>query len=490
MSPIVRNAVARLVAYGDRSMSVRIDQAIPATAKIWGYYIHTRFHNNVPLCGFANMGPARRVRGDNGFAVDETKRRVASLVEPGCVCFNRLMGLEWPSTIDVPALMADGWHPFPFREFIVKIHSRCDLACDYCYMFEMADQSWREQPRRMAADIAECVASRIGEHARVHQMPEVVLILHGGEPLLAGHELIWNLVNATRKAAGPAVRVDVRVQTNAVGLDYAYLQLFDELGIRVGVSIDGAAQAHNRHRRFPSGRGSYPAVSAALERLRQDRFSHLFSGLLCTIDLRNEPVATYEALAAFDPPTVDFLLPHGTWDAPPPGRGPDPGDTPYADWLIAIFDHWYPDPRVDVRLFQEIMRLIVFGKSSGEAVGLSPARMVVIETDGSIEQVDTLKAAYHGASVTGLHVTRDSLDAALLRPGVVARQIGTMALAGQCRRCPIHQVCGGGLYAHRYRSGAGFANPSVYCPDLMRLIRHISQVVGADISTRLRRRAT
>lgn len=397
-------------------------------------------------------------------------------------------GFEWPLTLDVPALVADGWRPFPFREFIVKIHSRCDLSCDYCYMYEMADQSWRNQPRRMPADIAELVARRIGEHARAHHTPDISLILHGGEPLLAGHELIWSLVTATRKAAGPEVRVSAGVQTNAVGLDEPYLELFSELDVRVGVSMDGTAEAHDRHRRFASGRGSHTAVSAALQRLRRDHFRHLFNGLLCTIDLRNDPVATYEALIEFEPPRIDFLLPHGTWDAPPPGRSPDPADTPYGDWLIAVFDHWYPAPQTDIRLFGEIMRLILGRTSSSEAVGLSPARMVVIETDGSIEQVDTLKATYHGAAGTGLHVTRDPLDAALLTSGVAARQIGAMALAAQCRTCPIHRVCGGGMYAHRYRSGTGFVNPSVYCPDLMRLISHIRDVIRADIGSRLDRR--
>ncbi|MBV9445567.1 MAG: FxsB family radical SAM/SPASM domain protein [Streptosporangiaceae bacterium] len=385
--------------------------------------------------------------------------------------------------------MAAGWHPFPFREFIVKIHSRCDLSCDYCYMYEMADQSWRQQPRRMSADIAERTASRIGEHARAHHIPSIVLILHGGEPLLAGQDLIWDLVTATRKAAGENVQVDVRVQTNGVGLDDSFLRLFCELGIRVGVSLDGALEAHDRHRRFASGRGSYSAVSAGISRLRQEQFRHLFAGLLCTIDLRNEPVETYEALASFNPPKIDFLLPHGTWDAPPPGRHPESPDTPYGDWLTAVFDHWYHAPHIGVRLFEEIMQLIWDGTSSGEAVGLSPARMVVIETDGSIEQVDTLKAVYHGASTTGLHVTRDQLDAALLLPGVAARQIGAKALASQCRACPIHQICGGGMYAHRYRSGTGFANPSVYCPDLMRLIDHIHQTMRADVSARLRRKS-
>jgi uncharacterized protein len=396
--------------------------------------------------------------------------------------------LEWPGTLDISAIMADGWHPAPFREFIVKIHSRCDLACDYCYVYEMADQSWREQPRRMSWEVAGLAAVRIGEHARAHGIPEITLILHGGEPLLAGPALISKLVNDTRKQAGPDVKVAVRVQTNAVGLSESYLRLFRDLGVRIGISMDGNAEGHNRHRRFASGRGSHDAVIAALDRLRDERFHHLFSGLLCTIDLRNDPVATYEALADFAPPRIDFLLPHGTWDVPPPGRTPDPHHTPYGDWLIKIFDHWYRNPGTGVRLFEDIINLLLGRTSSGESVGLSPARMVVIETDGSIEQVDSLKAVRQGATWTGLHIASDPLDTALLSPGVVARQIGILGLAAQCRTCPIHQVCGGGLYVHRYRSGSGFANPSVYCPDLMRLIRHIRTVVQADVAERLRGR--
>ena len=394
--------------------------------------------------------------------------------------------LEWPFTLDVPALVASGWRPVPFREFIVKVHSRCDLSCDYCYMFEMADQSWRGQPKRMSTDTAEMTAKRIGEHARAHGLSDVTLILHGGEPLLAGESLIWSLVEATRKAAGPKVNVGVRIQTNGVGLNDAYLRLFDALDVRVGVSLDGDQEAHDQHRRFASGRGSYAAVAEGLLRLRQPQFMHLYGGLLCTIDLRNDPIATYEALLAFGPPAIDFLLPHGTWDTPPPGRTGEVIATPYADWLVAVFDRWYSAPHASVRLFEEIIRLTLTGESVGEGVGLAPSTLVVIETDGSIEQLDSLKAAYDGATATGLHVTRDALDAALLLPSTAARQIGVRALATQCQSCDIHQVCGGGLYTHRYRSGSGFANPSVYCPDLLRLIAHVSSVAKADLNARKR----
>jgi uncharacterized protein len=398
------------------------------------------------------------------------------------------MGPEWPATLDVAALMADGWSPVPFREFIVKIHSRCDLACDYCYMYEMADQSWRDQPRRMSHEIAERTAMRIGEHARAHRLRSVALILHGGEPLLAGRDLIAHLVTAVRNAAGPAVMVNASVQTNAVGLDDAYLRLFDELDIRVGVSLDGATGAHDRHRRFPSGRGSHAAVSDGLRRLTDSSYRRLFSGLLCTIDLRNDPIRTYEALVAFEPPKIDFLLPHGTWASPPPGRVRGAAEAPYADWLITVFEHWYPAPRTRIRLFEEIMHLILGGESASEMVGLAPSSLVVIETDGSVEQGDALKVAYHGAPATGLHVTRDRLDDALLLPGIAARQLGERALSADCRACSIKRVCGGGLYAHRYRPRTGFANPSVYCPDLMQLIGHIRAAMRAGISARLARR--
>lgn len=391
---------------------------------------------------------------------------------------------EWPGSLDVAELIAGGWQPVPFREFVLKIHSRCDLACDYCYMYTMADQSWRSLPPRMSNDTVDCVAARIAEHVRRHKLARVKVILHGGEPLLAGPELIGRAVSAVRDAVAATARVEFNLQTNGRGLDTAYLELFRELDVRVGVSIDGDADAQDRHRRHANGRGSYAEIDAGLHRLATPSYQAIFGGLLCTIDVRNDPVATYEALLKFRPPLIDFLLPHGNWTSPPVHRIPGSPEIPYGKWLIAVFDRWYSAPRreTEIRLFGDIMHAILGGNSRTEAVGLSPAAVVVIETDGHIEQSDTLKSAYPGASDTGLHISRDALDAVLLQPGFVARQIGVEALSAQCRSCRVMRVCGGGHYAHRYSSGGGFANPSVYCPDLLTLITHISRTMQADIS--------
>lgn len=111
-----------------------------------------------------------------------------------------------------------------------------------------------------------------------------------------------------------------------------------------------------------------------------------------------------------------------------------------------------------------------------------PVAVSVVETDGSIELVDTLKSAYEGAAATRLHVFRDSFDSALMLAPFAARQIGVAALSTQCRACDIHRVCGGGLYPHRYRAGRGFRNPSVFCADLLRLITHVRTVMANDLA--------
>ncbi len=376
------------------------------------------------------------------------------------------------------------------RQVVLKLNSRCNLACTYCYVYENVDQGWRRQPVAMSRRTLALVADRIGEHLAGRRAARMTVTLHGGEPLLAGAELIDHAVTTIRAAAPADARVDFTVQTNALLLNADLLDVFARHGVRVGVSLDGDRLANDRHRRFRHGGGSWDAVAGALELLTAGRFRHLFSGLLCTVDVRNDPLAVYEALLAFAPPRVDFLLPHGNWTAPPPYREPGGTATPYADWLIEIFERWYAAPRrpTDVRLFGSILSLLLGGPSDTEAVGLARAGLLVIESDGSIEQTDSLKTTEDGMAATGLHVATASFADALAHPAIRAQHAGLAGLAQQCRSCEIVSVCGGGLYAHRYRRGSGFANPTVYCPDQLRLIDHLRSRLTADVQTLLVRR--
>ncbi|MGX1953534.1 radical SAM/SPASM protein FxsBH, inactivated beta-hydroxylase extension form [Streptomyces anulatus] len=370
----------------------------------------------------------------------------------------------------------------PFREFVLKVHSRCDLACDHCYVYEHADQSWLTRPKTISDEAISWTARRLAEHATTHALPSLTVILHGGEPLLAGPARLRRVCEELGSALNGIAELDLRIHTNGVQLSPRYLDLFDEFHVRVGISLDGDRAANDRHRLFADGRSSHPLVMRAVELLREERYRHLDLGLLCTVDIHNDPVAVHDALAGLEPPLVDFLLPHATWDDPPPR--PDGSPTAYADWLLTVFDRWTERGRpMPVRMFASVLSSLNGGPSLTESLGLAPTDLVVIETDGQLEQVDSLKSAYEGAAATGFDVFRNTFDEVAAHPGVRARQLGLAGVSETCRRCPVVRSCGGGLYTHRYRSdsgpGSGFDNPSVYCADLAALIRGIEERTAA-----------
>jgi uncharacterized protein len=388
----------------------------------------------------------------------------------------------WPyADLDVAGLRARGRRPVPFREIVLKVHQRCNLACDYCYVYEHADQSWRTRPPSMPAEVCEAAVTRLAGHVRRHGLAGVRVVLHGGEPLLFGADRLASLATAVRGGLPAGCRVELALQTNGVRLDEPTAAMLVRHGIRAGVSVDGVRADHDRHRRMPNGQGSFTAVERALGLLRRPEYRDAYAGVLCTVAPGTDPVGCYERLLAFEPPAIDFLLPHANWEHPP--HRPDGGSaTPYADWLIAVFDRWYAAASpTRIRLFEDAIGLVLGGRSHGEQLGLGPSGVVVIESDGAIEQVDALKSAYDGACATGLTVLHDELDAALDDPGIVARQIGREALAGECLACPAVAFCGGGHYAHRYRPGVGFRSPSVYCADLLKLAGHVYARVGSDV---------
>src|SRR6266705_1543395 len=171
-----------------------------------------------------------------------------------------------------------GKPPVPLSQFVLKVHSRCDLACDHCYVYEAADQSWRGKPTAISDAVATQTARRIAEHARAHALKSVQVVLHGGEPLLAGLDRLE------------------RIHTAGVLLSEAFCELFARHGVKVGISLDGDRAANDRHRRYADGRSSYDKVLAAIGLLRSPAFRDLYAGLLCTIDTANDPVAVYDAL--------------------------------------------------------------------------------------------------------------------------------------------------------------------------------------------------
>ncbi|WP_326575379.1 FxsB family radical SAM/SPASM domain protein [Streptomyces sp. NBC_00481] len=370
----------------------------------------------------------------------------------------------------------------PFRQFVIKVHSRCDLACDHCYVYQHADQSWRGRPVTMSEETFRRAAGRIAEHAAAHRLTRVHVVLHGGEPLLAGRERLRGFARDLRSALHGVAELDLRMQTNGLRLDDAFCAMLVDESIVTSISLDGDEASNDRHRIRRNGSGSYRDVVRAVRLLGAPPHRGAFGGLLCTVDVENDPVEVYRALAELRPPAIDFLLPHATWEYPPPRPG---GETDYADWLIAVHKQWTADGMpTRIRMFESISRLSHGRGSLTEALGLGSSDLLVLETDGAVEQADWLKTAYPGAPETGMHIATHRLEEAAEHRGIQARRAGLDGLSAQCRACPVVSVCGGGLYGHRHRTSNGFDNPSVYCADLLKITEYVQSTERAAAAVR------
>jgi len=267
-------------------------------------------------------------------------------------------------------------------QFVLKVHSRCNLACDHCYVYEHADQSWLHQPRAMAPPTVRRTASRIAEHVVEHSLERVTVVLHGGEPLLIGPARLAAMLAELRSRLDPVTRLHLRMQSNGLLLTEDICRLLAEFEVGVGVSLDGDRADNDRHRRHADGTSSHRAVLRALELLRRPEFRPIFAGILCTVDIRNDPLAVYSALVAEQPPRIDLLLPHATWDQPPERPNGDPAA--YGQWLGRIYRRWNADGRpVPIRLFDSLLSAMVGGPSGTEWIGLDPVDLAVVETDGT-----------------------------------------------------------------------------------------------------------
>ena len=102
-------------------------------------------------------------------------------------------------------------------------------------------------------------------------LPAVQVILHGGEPLLAGPARLRRIITTLRAALDGVCDLDLRIHTNGVLLT-SVCALFAEHQVKVGISIDGDRAANDRHRRYADGRSSYDQVIRAIGLLRTRPF--------------------------------------------------------------------------------------------------------------------------------------------------------------------------------------------------------------------------
>jgi uncharacterized protein len=135
-------------------------------------------------------------------------------------------------------------------------------------MYHHVDQSWRDRPRFMSDETVKAFARNLADYVMSAKIDEVTVLLHGGEPLLAGEQRIVQFCNTIRQTLeSQATTVEFAMQTNGVLLTPRWLEVLNEFNVTFGVSLDGNRTANDRHRVDHAGGSSYEDVERALRLL-------------------------------------------------------------------------------------------------------------------------------------------------------------------------------------------------------------------------------
>lgn len=346
-------------------------------------------------------------------------------------------------------------------------------------MYHHADQSWRKMPAFLSDENEDMLAFRLAEYIREKNLSRILVVFHGGEPLLAGTETIERIVTKIIKAIPQTVSLDFSLQTNGTLLNEENLKVLEDLDISVSLSIDGPENIHDKHRLNHAGKPSFAEVEKALKLLVTK--PKIFTGVIAVIDAEYEPLDILQYFNQYEIPSLDFLLPDANYNSLPVGKAENPDI--YKTWLIKLFDLWFDDfPHLRVRFFDAILDAVVGLPSKTDALGYGDVSLLTIETDGSYHDLDVLKVAFDGATNLKMTLAENSIaDVSNAVQIQTHRQLlQKKGLSVECQECDIVDICAGGTVPHRY-SNDGFNNPSVYCEELYGLISHAKRRLTAQL---------
>ncbi|WP_431295502.1 FxsB family cyclophane-forming radical SAM/SPASM peptide maturase [Pedobacter sp. P26] len=349
-------------------------------------------------------------------------------------------------------------------------------------MYNHLDQSWKSQPKLMSDNTLEKTTQRIQEYAIHKRLDRIAIVYHGGEPLLMSTDKLVAHAKSLKNSL-PDVIVEFSLQTNGVLLKEDDILKFQDADIQVSLSLDGPADANDRHRLDHRGLSSYAGTEQALTLL--EKYPKVFSGVIAVIDADNDPKEVLDFFAQRSIPQLDFLLPDANYATVPPGINKNPNR--YLNWLLTCFDTWFDNyPSMKIRTFDAILASLMGVPSETDGFGLGDVSLITIETDGSYHDLDVLKITGEGTDLINGSVYFNDIEEALKSKQVAKHRalLRKEGLTEICQACSVVDICGGGAVAHRF-SENGFQNPSIYCRELKGLIEHANKRVMEQIQSEI-----
>ncbi|MGX5172473.1 radical SAM protein [Aliikangiella sp. IMCC44653] len=352
------------------------------------------------------------------------------------------------------------------NEFVIKLASRCNINCSYCYWFN--DPLVMNAPKILTLPAQLAFVTKLKQHINQHQLKQVRIAFHGGEPTLFPKARFAEFCQQLRDIElATGCQILLAMQSNALLIDNEWCAILKNYQVNLGISLDGTQQLHDKLRIDHKGRGTYQATVDAIERIRNAGID-IYILTVASEDLKATQLVEH-LVHTLGVTRLDVLMPH---------LHHQHQKASLSKFWIELFDLYIDElveSDVEIRIFDDLMLQILGGNSGSQGHGFIST--VTLMTNGGLECIDDLRMI-DGISQSCKNILEHDIQEIIDDP--LWREIyhASLALAEPCESCDYKASCGGGPLVTRWSDENRFANVSSYCGDYQNLISHIQQRIN------------
>lgn len=348
----------------------------------------------------------------------------------------------------------------------------CNMACGYCY-----NGSFGRSVLNSERVISDKLLFKIFDEVYDWLVSDKLMVIwHGGEPLLAGKEFFRNAIKIQTEAARGRYVIKNGIQTNGTLVDEEWVDLCAELGIVPSVSLDGPLHLHDKVRTFSDGSSTYSRALSGYNLFRE----RMRTGLLLVVSRSNvrEAEAIWRWILDQRIDSLDFL-PCFEPEGYRAGRTFHTiTEAEIAKFSIKLFDLWFDhaDPAIKIRTFKDGIKGQLGGRVNVCSWKGGCLTHVSLDPDGNVFPC----GRYHCYPETSFG-SLNNLSFSGIMDGAKTRSIHAQIAEGQkeCAECCWYPICHSGCPFLKYAVNGHWGGSSIHCQSRKVLFSYIRKRILA-----------
>ncbi|WP_340614623.1 cyclophane-forming radical SAM/SPASM peptide maturase XyeB [Xenorhabdus thailandensis] len=332
-------------------------------------------------------------------------------------------------------------------EIILKISERCNINCDYCYVFNKGNSAADDSPARISDENINHLVNFFQRASREYDIDTLQIAFHGGEPLMMKKQQFSSMCDRLISGNYFGLKMQFALQTNGILVDDEWIDIFEKYSVNVSVSIDGPKHINDRHRLDRKGRSTYEGTVRGLHMLQNAYKEGRLPSSPSILSVANAKANGAEIYRHFVDNlgvyNFDFLLPDDCYKdthTDPVGVG---------RFLNEALDEWVNDnnPKIFVRLFGAHMANLLGAENIGflgHNSNLTGMYAFTIGSGGFIRVDDTLRSTSDKIFDIIGHISEIGLSDIFNSPQFQEYISIGQSLPTECKNCIWENICAGG----------------------------------------------